>query len=170
MVNALKIGKKINKFATVIKLALQEKTAIQVITNFFSIEYDFLKLFSSIIFKVSTGYMFEKSAISFEYKSPLFWLEDYLVFGIQTLSSDALLFKAQSQNSNKTILIELVNGYIQAKLTDNNGLSNLHVFEKYKVNDNKYHEIKLSALDSNSSLRIDGVSVEKQTFKEKREF
>ena len=112
--------------------------------------------------------MLDKSAISFEYKQSSNWQEDSLVLGIQTLSSDGLLFRAHSQNSNKTILIELVSGYIQAKLTDNKGLSNLHLFDKYKINDNKYHEVKFSVLDSNSSLCVDNNSARKETFKEKR--
>jgi hypothetical protein len=112
--------------------------------------------------------MFDKSAVSFEYKQPLNWLEDYLVLGIQTLSSDGLILKAYSPSSNKSIVIELLNGYIQAKLINNNGLSNLHVFEKYKINDNKYHEIKFSTLNSNSTFHVDNNSVRKETFKEKR--
>lgn len=122
------------------------------------------------LFKVSTGYAFDKSTIVLEYTNPSSWLEDYLVFGLQTQATDALLFKAYSLRTNKTILIELVNGFIQAKLTENNGLNNLHKFSKYKVNDNKYHEIKFSVLESNSSFRVDSSSAKKETFIQKRNF
>jgi len=114
--------------------------------------------------------MFDKSNIIYEYKSPLIWQEDYLVFGIQTQSPDATLFKAYSLTNNKTLLIELVNGFIQAKLTDNNGLNNVHVFNKYQINDNKYHEIKFNVLESNSSFKVDGFTSKKETFFEKRKF
>ncbi len=112
--------------------------------------------------------MFDRSNIIFEYKSPLIWQEDFLVFGIQTQSANATVFKAHSLANNKTLLIELVDGFIQAKLTDNNGFNNLHVFNEYKINDNKYHEIKFNVLESNSSFKVDGFTAKKETFFEKK--
>lgn len=118
--------------------------------------------------KVSTGFSFDKSAIAFEYKSPLNWQQDNLVFGLQTQSSDCVIFRAYNLRTNKSIQIELVNGFIQAKLTDNNGMNNLHVFDKFSVNDNKYHEIKFTVFESNSSLSVDNKLAKRETFIEKR--
>ncbi len=57
---------------------------------------------------MSIGYYIEKSTVNFDYNSPLYTEDSNLVFGLETKSPNALLFKAKSERTSKTILIELV--------------------------------------------------------------
>lgn len=49
--------------------------------------------------------------LRFDYKSPIYWQEDNLVFGLETDSSNALVFRSFNQRTNRSIAIELVNNH-----------------------------------------------------------
>ncbi len=54
------------------------------------------------------GYFLDKSEIKFEYNNPLYSEDISLVFGFETKSMNALLFKSKSQRTSKTIIVEIV--------------------------------------------------------------
>ena len=54
------------------------------------------------------GYFLDKSEIKFEYNNPLYSEDINLVFGFETKSMNALLFKSKSQRTSKTIIVEIV--------------------------------------------------------------
>ena len=60
-----------------------------------------------------------------------------------------------------------MNGFIQGTLSDNNGIHHLNVFNKYTVNDKKYHVVKFSLKDYNSSMQIDSSSTQKEILSDK---
>ena len=57
---------------------------------------------------MSLGYNLQESTINFEYDSPLYTEDSNLVFGLETKSSNSLIFKAKSERTSKTIVVEIV--------------------------------------------------------------
>jgi len=67
-----------------------------------------LNFFYQINLLVSLGYFLDKSEMKFEYNNPLYSEDISLVFGFETKSMNALLFKSKSQRNSKTIIVEIV--------------------------------------------------------------
>ncbi len=65
---------------------------------------------------MSLGYFIDRSEIQFEYNNPLYSEDISLVFGFETKSLNALLFKSKSHRTSKTIFVEIVSEYFILKI------------------------------------------------------
>jgi len=115
-------------------------------------------------FSGSNGYLFDKSNsdfISFHDIIFTYHNEDHLVFGIETSDEDAILFRADYASSDKYIIAEISQGFIHVSYNfDNKEFVN--TFKKFKINDDKYHVIKFSRVDANSTLEVDFYNQKKE--------
>lgn len=60
-----------------------------------------------------------------------------------------------------------VDGYVQITFNDIHGLEHLHLFKDYRINDKKYHVVRFSIFDFNSTLTVDGNYATKETMSQK---
>ena len=142
-----------------------------------------------LLIQVSLGYFIDKSEIYFDYNNPLYSEDINLVFGFETKSFNALIFKSKSERTSKTIVIEIVNifiiffyfqnnltkklfiikksGFIQATFNDGYGTKSFHKFSKYMVNTKEYHVLLLIVIDNNSTVTLDKLPSDKTIISEK---
>lgn len=117
--------------------------------------------------QMSRGYNFQQGMITYEFKNPLYWQADMLVFGLETNLNNTFLFRAFSPRNTRTIVVEVLDGYIQAAFNDMHGINHLQSFRHHKVNDNKYHIVRFRIHDFNSSLTVDNLYAQKQIIQDK---
>ena len=67
-----------------------------------------------IIIKGSNGYKFNQngSLITLQYDVPSNWLEDSLVFGIETFDKNSVLFKTENKNLKRELSVDIVSNFI----------------------------------------------------------
>jgi hypothetical protein len=67
-----------------------------------------------LIIKGSKGYKFDQngSLITFQHEVPSIWLEDSLVFGIETYDKNSVLFRTENKNLKREITVEIVSSII----------------------------------------------------------